>query len=327
MEKIKQYNISNLDLNKWSAFLSKVSTSTLMHEEDFLKWQEHLGNQPKIILHEVDDQIVSAAVLIDFPILTKFLYITSYFPLAPYSTILTLPGESVDSLLQFILSTKEINCLTLKISDLNHTLEVVPKELEVENHFALYIDLTQEKNKIKNSFSESLTRYLRKFQDQIKVSEIDEDEIHEVHKLFKKRDTHLGLKSFDLSYYKDLFSKAQDKKLIWLTAKIQDQIVATAIFWVSKDEIVYADGATDRDSFREIYPKAEFLIWWVIENFAQKKKRLILGEVAPQTQADSQFKKKWGALEQKYNVYFQSGILYKFFYRFQPLLKNIWRPY
>lgn len=317
---------SQVDKPSWTAFLKKAVGACVMQDPDYLRWLEDQGNQAVLYIDTKGEKIRAAIVAIDFS-LPGGLIFRSYYPLGPYSSLIALPNYSYrekTKLVDKVVSDIKWPVLALKLSDYS---AVMPElNWKKADHTAFTISLTT-KEKLWNNFSDSLKRYLKKYQTIIKIKAISQDQLDECYELFHKRDKKLGLSSYPVSYYQKLLALQTKGKVNWYGSYIDGKLIATAIFWIGKKDIVYADSAVDSVSFPQIYPKVEAIIWKQLQDGVKKGyKTFLLGE-AIGSKNHTNFKAKWGATEDIYSVYAKETIFYSLMYSLQPIIKRFWRPY
>lgn len=308
----------------WNNFVANVTSPSIIYRKEYLDFLCKTGHSLKIISWLDDGKITSALPILVYK---KFgLEILFYRPLTGYDSIIHLAEyNNIKSLLaEFISLTKKMTVVFSKLSDLTFKLKKYNTYL-LSNGFVyhnepIYMLDIKPAEEMWNSFNKKVRNSIRKAENFLKIEEVTHPEqVEKIYPMFVETSKGHGDKPHPLSRYLELLN-VSNKLIKWLVAKLDGKYIATSIYWLDGDKIIYADNAALFE-YRK-YAGSDLIMWEVIKFADNGGYKLIDMSGIPKDGVGLQkFKEKWGSRLVNCDVYVYKSPLYRIFSKMEVLRK------
>ncbi|MFA5033320.1 MAG: GNAT family N-acetyltransferase [bacterium] len=335
--KIKIFDSKNLDINKWNELLNKSHNSSVFNTLEWAKLCETSFPNTKAVFlaTENNDEFSAGLPIIEI----KKLGFTNYYsmPYGHYGGVI-INTKSADSKIQKLELIAKLNKLIKKnwgilgLSDFYGELEEC--QLESSGYKKLkyktqLLTLTGNEKTIWDQFANSTKLKIKQSKNyEVNVKFVNnEAEIQDCYKMFEDTSRKHGEDKlqFTMEFYHNVFYTMK-KLLRWTIARKDNKNIATTMYFIFKDTIIWLAGASYTADLK--YRPNNALVWDAIKwGCNNGYKYFNFGGSPVSAEGLKKFKESWGAKEESHWFYYKKSSRFMMFDALRNILNNPFHKY
>ncbi|MDD5530247.1 MAG: peptidoglycan bridge formation glycyltransferase FemA/FemB family protein [bacterium] len=335
--KTRVFDSKNLDVDKWNKLLNKSHNSSVFNTPEWAKlYEASFPNTKAVFLAtEHNDEFIAGLPIIEI----KKIGFVSYYsmPYGHYGGVI-IDTKNADSKIQKLELITQFNKLIKKnwgvvgLSDFYGELEECQLEMSGYKKFKYktqLLNLSDNEQTIWNQLAHSTKSKIK----QSKNYEVDvkcisnETEIKDCYKMFEDTSRKHGENKlqFTIQFYCNLFY-TMNKFLRWTVAKKDNKNIATTIYLVFQDTIIWLASASYTESLK--YRPNNALVWDAIKwGCNNGYKYFNFGGSPVSAEGLKKFKESWGTKEESHWFYYKKSSGFMLFDTLRNILNDPFHKY